>query len=158
MALTPISPISRQRKRSCDFKLLYVEDEDSNWEIAQLGLRDKYDLERARNAREAFDLLRIHKFDAVLMDIQLMDSEFNGIEITQIMRNRFDGELPHYAQSLELSDVPVIFVTAFKETYSREALELAGGNELIPKPVDFIRLSLAISRLVAREISGKTFE
>ena len=155
MVLTPISPIQRPKKRTCDFKLLYVEDEDSNWEIAKLGLRDKYDLERARNAREAFDLIRSHNFDAVLMDIQLMNSDFNGIEITQIMRNRFVGDVPAYAQTLDVSEMPVIFVTAFKERYTREELERAGGNELIPKPVDFIRLSLAITRLVARGISGK---
>ena len=34
-------------------KVLYVEDEDTNWEVAELSLRGRYDLVRARNARGA---------------------------------------------------------------------------------------------------------
>ena len=45
------------RKADEHQRILYVEDEDTNWEVAQLWLRDKFSLTRARNDREVFELL-----------------------------------------------------------------------------------------------------
>ena len=47
-------------------------------------------------------------------------------------------------------DLPVIFVTAYNARYTREELIDAGGNDLIPKPVDFTRLALTMTRLILR--------
>ena len=71
-------------------EVLYVEDEDVNWEVAELSLRSKFNLTRAKTAQEAFRLLTTKTFRFILMDIQLGGSDFNGIEITQILKGRFD--------------------------------------------------------------------
>ncbi len=133
--------------------LLYVEDEDQNWEIAELSLRDRYLMSRAKSSREAFRMLEERAFDVILMDIQLAGSELNGIEITQVLKGLFPGsldKLPLYAQK-QRTDSPIIFVSAYNARYSKEELISAGGADLIPKPVDFTRLALAISRHLMRQ-------
>jgi two-component system sensor histidine kinase BarA len=131
--------------------ILYVEDEDMNWELAEFSLRQKYKLTRAASSREAFSLLSKQKFDLILMDIQLSGSDLSGIEITQILKDRYQGTAPAYASTIRCLDTPIIFVTAYTARYSRDDLRKAGGDELVAKPVDFTRLSFAISRLVLRE-------
>jgi DNA-binding response OmpR family regulator len=49
-------------------------------------------------------------------------------------------------------DAPIIFVTAYMNRYSKPELTEAGGDDVIYKPVDFMRLSLAMSRLLVRGI------
>ncbi|MCC6808523.1 MAG: response regulator [Deltaproteobacteria bacterium] len=135
--------------------LLYVEDEDPNWEVAELGLRDRYEMLRARNAREAFALMEKNEFALVLMDIQLSGSDLNGIEITQILKSLFAGEKPTYARDVSRPELPIIFVTAYTARYNKDMLMKMGGADLISKPVNFTNLSLAISRLLMRQTTAK---
>ena len=67
--------VNRFEKR----KLLYVEDDSISWLAAEASLEGKYSMFRARNAREAFGLLKDHSFDIVLMDVQLRNSELDGV-------------------------------------------------------------------------------
>ena len=76
--------------------MLYVEDEDTNWEVAELSLRGRYDLVRARNARECFEMLKKHKYELVLMDIQLSGSELDGVQITNILKGLYQEEAPEF--------------------------------------------------------------
>ena len=64
-------------------KLLYVEDDSISWLAAEASLESKYSMFRARNAREAFALLADHSFDIVLMDVQLRNSELDGVGIAK---------------------------------------------------------------------------
>ncbi len=133
-----------------DRKILYVEDEDSNWAVAEFGLSGKFELVRAKNAREAFEHIARGGFRLILMDIQLHGSELNGIDITRILKGRHAGDVPDYARGITCPDTPMIFVTAYGDQYNREELLGAGAEEVIPKPVDFPHLIVAISRLLAR--------
>lgn len=152
MALTRFNPVPRARAADTQKqKILYVEDEDTNWEVTHLSLRDKFALQRAATASEAFELLAKEKFDLILMDIQLSGSEMNGIEITQALRGSLTSGLPGYARNVDVQEARIIFVTAYSARYTKEELIEAGGDDLITKPVDFTRLSLAISRLLVRE-------
>lgn len=132
-------------------RVLYVEDEDVNWEVAELALRSKFQLTRAKTAEEAFSHLSKTSFDLILMDIQLMGSDLNGIEITQILRRHYDKEIPSYAQGIHADATKIIFVTAYSARYGKNELLAAGGDDLMTKPVDFTRLSLVMSRMVARD-------
>ena len=131
--------------------VLYVEDEDDNWQIAHLRLGHAYDLVRARNAQEACDVATARKAElsAILMDIALSGSEFNGVELTEILRGKRPKErLPEYAKRAPiLTSTPIIFVTAHVSKYSDAMLMRAGGDRVIPKPVDFAALSLALTQL-----------
>ena len=79
-----------------------------------------------------------------------MGSDFNGIEITQILKGRFDQAIPEYAQGITAPNTKIIFVTAYSARYGKKELIEAGGDDLMTKPVDFTRLSLVMSRMMAR--------
>jgi CheY-like chemotaxis protein len=131
-------------------KVLYVEDEDTNWEVAELSLRGRYDLVRARNARECFELLKKHKYELVLMDIQLSGSELDGVQITNILKGLYKEEAPEFTSGVRLQGAPIVFMTAYAARYSKAELLEAGGDELVTKPVDFTRLALVVSRLMVK--------
>jgi len=152
MALTRFNPVPKPSKQKDDKQhILYVEDEDMNWEVTHLSLRDKFSLTRAASAEEAFALLGKQKFDLILMDIQLSGSALNGIEITQILKGLAAQATPSFARGADCQGARIIFVTAYSARYTKDELLQAGGDDLITKPVDFTRLSLAISRLLVRE-------
>ena len=127
--LNPV-PVN-SRKAGENQRILYVEDEDTNWEVAQLWLRDKFCLTRARNDREVFELLEKEDFDLILMDIQLSGSTLNGVDITKILRGRGLGTVPAFAENADCKNARIIFVTAYSARYSRNELVEAGGDEML---------------------------
>jgi CheY-like chemotaxis protein len=131
-------------------RLLYVEDDDDNFHVAELRLRDCYELVRAASAAEACRKLRDASapWAAVLMDIELRGSDLDGVELTKLLRGRLRRDsLPPYAKDMPTSDVPIIFVTAHGAKYSDAVLVLAGGDKIIQKPVDFGALNIALTQL-----------
>ena len=155
MALKPhVPPTQKAKDERPREHILYVEDEDINWEIAYKRLSEKYNLERACNAQEAFQKIHDNHYDLVLMDIQLANSDFDGIACTKILRNRYTGVVPAYAADLYKKAPPIVFVTAYTARYTKEELKSYGADEMIAKPVDFIHLSLAMSRLIVRRQLG----
>jgi CheY-like chemotaxis protein len=130
--------------------ILYVEDDDDNWRVAELRLGTKFQLVRARNDTEACELLRKEsaRFVAILMDIELQGSLLNGIDLTQLLRGRpITQTLPSFAHDLPVLDTPIIFMTAYGEIYSEPTLQAAGGDRLMTKPVDFKALNMALMNL-----------
>jgi CheY-like chemotaxis protein len=131
--------------------LLYVEDDDSNYRVAELRLSAGYDLVRATDAEQTCRILRERgsSLAAILMDIELRGSDLNGVELTKLIRGKnIERSLPGYAQPIPaLPNVPIIFVTAHGAKYSDAQLMLAGGDKVIPKPVDFAALNLALTQL-----------
>lgn len=131
--------------------LLYVEDDDANWGVAELRLSQGYELIRAASAAEACRVVRARgaELAGILMDIELRGSDLNGVELTRLLRGKPSTHvLPAYArETLALPHVPIIFVTAHGAKYSDSDLMLAGGDKVIPKPVDFGALSLALTQL-----------
>ncbi|MBT6179516.1 MAG: response regulator [Deltaproteobacteria bacterium] len=152
MKLTRFSNTTRQGPASSPKQsVLYVEDEDVNWEVTEFSLRTRFSLSRAKTSEEAFQMLKKNSYDLILMDIQLMGSELNGIEITQVLRGLYDGKPPSYTQGVTPGEARIIFVTAYSARYGKQELLEAGGDDLMTKPVDFTRLSLVMSRMVVRE-------
>jgi CheY-like chemotaxis protein len=130
--------------------VLYVEDNDDNWHVAQLRLSDGYELVRATNAREACQVLgtRGAELSAVLMDIELRGSELNGLELVELMRGKKQrSSAPEFARDLPALTAPIIFVTAHGAKYADERLLASGADKVIAKPVDFSALSLALTHL-----------
>lgn len=138
--------------------LLYVEDNDDNWEIAEMRLANAYDLIRAKSDEEACNLLRQrrHEIDVVLMDIELRGSVLNGVELTALLRGATltrHPELPSYARDLPLLSKPVIYVTANGARYTGVQLMLSGADKVIGKPVNFLQLQIALSELLLERTS-----
>jgi len=131
-------------------RVLYVEDEDVNWEIAENALEGRYDLSRARSAQEAFSLLANNAYHLILLDLQLSGSDIDGLTIARLLKGRYTSDRPDYAIGIRLETTPIIFVTAYTALYTKEQLLEAGGDDMITKPVNFTQLSLAVARVWAR--------
>ncbi len=162
MVLKKIDPSNLSNRSSLDSPgpdglwstVLYVEDEDSNWNVTELHLRNKYKLFRAKTAQETFSFLTQKRVDLILLDIQLADSEYDGIEICRILKRHPFQEIPTEAKSIFCQNTPIVFVTAYAERHTKEALLKAGADDVITKPVDFTRMLLVSSRLIVRKIQS----
>ena len=122
--------------------VLYVEDNDDNWAVAELRLSSVYKLIRAANDREACELLTKHAAELyiVLMDVELQGSQLNGVALTKLLRGKLPADqIPPYARSVAVSQVPIVFVTAYHAAFG-QTLEEAGGNLVVAKPVEFRQL------------------
>mgnify|MGYP005657761169 FL=1 len=90
------------------------------------------------------------------MDIQLSGSTLNGIELTQALKGIERENTPDYAVGVPLNGASVIIVTAYAALYSEQDMVLAGGDGFVTKPVDFIRLKLAMSRMIKNDEADGT--
>lgn len=132
--------------------VLYVEDEDDNWVITELRLKAKYQMLRAADDQEACSLVRSHgdSLYAILMDIQLKGSKLDGIQLCRLFKGQLkDADVPTYAQGCK-TEAPIFFVTAYGNRFTELELIEAGGMALLTKPVDFVRLNLALAGAHAR--------
>jgi CheY-like chemotaxis protein len=132
--------------------ILYIEDEDLNWEIAENELSRKYKMTRAATDKEAFRIVMREKFDVILMDVQLSGSTLNGIDITKILKGKYEKEPPSYARVRTTLETPIVVVTAYASTYTRDVVTQVGADDIIYKPVNFSNLSLLISRMLMRSV------
>lgn len=130
-------------------RVLYVEDEDINWEIAQHELDEEFALSRAASAREAFARIAEVRYDTILIDIQLCGSDIDGIQVARLLRGQDIARRPAYAAGVSARSTPIIFVTGYTARYPREELLAAGGDDMIPKPVDFAHLSSIMKRFAS---------
>ncbi len=130
------------------FRILLVEDNDLNLEIARYLLEEAgAEIVDARNGREAvaaFEKSAPFTFDVVLMDIMM--PEMDGHEATRRIRamNRPDAAL-----------VPVIAMTANAFTEDRLAAKAAGMNEHLAKPLEAQRVIRTIARCVAESRAAR---
>jgi CheY-like chemotaxis protein len=139
--------------------LLYVEDDDDNWEVAELRLGKHYAMLRARDDEGACRILRERRgeIDIILMDIELRGSTLNGVELTELLRGTHKvqrADLPAYARGLPVISKPIIYVTAHNARYSNVRLLLSGADKVIPKPGDFTALQVALSELLLDRTVG----
>jgi two-component system cell cycle response regulator DivK len=94
-----------------------------------------YNVIEAENGQEAVDSVKRQTPDLILMDLSL--PVMDGLTATQIIR-KFDG----------VGKVPIIAVTAYGNSYYRQALE-AGCDDLINKPLDFNNLEPILEQYLA---------
>ncbi len=104
--------------------ILVVDDEIANRELLEAFLSPHgYDLIFASNGEEALQLLADHEIDLVLLDV-LMPG-LNGFEVTRRVR-----------QVDRLQRLPIILVTALRESEDRVAGIEAGCDDFISKPIE----------------------
>jgi signal transduction histidine kinase/DNA-binding NarL/FixJ family response regulator len=113
-------------------KVLVVDDKAENRSVLIALLRPLgFDIVEATNGREALQMAAAEHPDLVLMDLVMPD--IDGLEATRLIRD---------APGLE--EVVIIAVTARAFEHDRQASLAAGCNEMIPKPVDAVRLIYTI--------------
>lgn len=128
----PLQPESKQgdaRAAAVEFELrrlnvLLVDDNDVNRRLGVKMLENRVgNITVASNGIEAIDLAESKRFDLILMDVQM--PELNGLEATQIIREREDRG----------RHVPIIAMTARAMKGDREECLAAGMDGYVAKPV-----------------------
>ncbi|GEP39678.1 hypothetical protein NPS01_33410 [Nocardioides psychrotolerans] len=117
-------------------RILLAEDNSVNQKVAtlmlqQLGQRPVV----VANGREAFDAVRAHAFDLVLMDVQM--PVMDGLEATRMIRSELDAQ--HQPR--------IVAMTANALVEDREACLAAGMDDHLAKPVRSEDLSRALRRV-----------
>jgi CheY-like chemotaxis protein/anti-sigma regulatory factor (Ser/Thr protein kinase) len=114
--------------------VLVVEDNLVNATVLRRMLeRRRLEVVCAASAKEALHYASAHRFDVVLMDVQMPDMD--GIEATAELR-----KLPGYA------DVPILALTASSSDDLKEQCRRAGMQAFLIKPIDPPALWSAVSR------------
>ena len=124
--------------QSCDdtaAHVLVVDDDRRIRTLLQKFLVESgFRVTAAGSAEEARDYLRGLEFDILVLDIMMPGED--GLSLTRSLR--------------ELSDVPILLLTARTETEDRiEGLE-AGADDYLPKPFEPRELVLRISSILKR--------
>ncbi len=104
--------------------ILLVEDNEADRLLAKyLLLLRQYQVYEAATAQEAFEILKTHRPDLIIMDILLPG--MNGLEATKKIK-----------ENPETREIPVVAVTAYVMGGDREKALAAGCIDLIMKPID----------------------
>ena len=105
-------------------RILLAEDNEINQQVAREMLEQAgLVVDIAKTGKEAVDMAREDRYDAILMDIQM--PEMSGIEATKAIRG-IDSEV---------SKIPIIAMTAHAMAGDREKSIAAGMNDHITKPI-----------------------
>ncbi len=102
-------------------KVLIVDDNDLNRKLFENLIGQYYSYKSAINGLDAIDLLTKEPFDLILMDIQM--PKMDGISALKKI------------QHSELSESPIIAVTAFAEESDRSSFLKMGFSNFITKPI-----------------------
>lgn len=139
--------------------VLYVEDDEDTFRLAEIKLQARYELINAADDRKACELLARHgdQLYAVLMDIELQGSQLDGLALVKALRGTAPklGQ-PSWTQALPaLPHLPVIVMTAYATRYSEADVKAVGANHLLTKPIDFMRLNLALAQANIQSVMAR---
>lgn len=124
-----------------DIQVLVVDDSDINLEIVSAMLRSNGAIVLAENsAQNALDTLEKypHKFDVVLMDIQM--PVMDGLEATRRIR-----------KDARWQTLPIIALTAGALTQEKELALTAGMNDFLTKPIEPALLISTLRQVVEKQ-------
>ena len=139
-----IDVIENYRAALKDSKVLLVEDNDINLELAIELLRDVgIEPDFARNGREGWDKVKENTYDCVLMDIQM--PEMDGLTATRNIR-----------QDERFLSLPILAMTAHAMKGEREKSLSAGMNDHITKPIDPHILYNALIKYIKGEATANS--
>lgn len=112
-------------------KVLVVDDEQGVRQSFRMTLKDNYDILEANNGKEALKILQENRPDVILLDIIM--PQMSGIEVLKNMK--------------EIGvQVPIIVITAIKDTDAgKEAMKL-GAFDYLTKPLDVKKLEALIQK------------
>lgn len=111
-------------------RILFVEDDESIAQVAMMALEDlgSFTVKHCNSGQKALDVVIEFGPQLILMDVMMPN--MNGPETLIILQ-----------QMPEVSDVPVVFMTAKVQTHEKKAYCDMGAVGVIPKPFDPVTLS-----------------
>jgi two-component system sensor histidine kinase/response regulator len=143
----PSAARTRARAARQPLRVLLAEDNPVNQEVAvQMLERRGHSVTVAENGRQALTAIERHKFDLVLMDVQM--PEMGGLEATQLIREKEKSTRRH---------LPIVAMTAHAMQGDRERCIAAGMDGYLAKPIDpksFLQTVEGISQQVAQSEKG----
>jgi len=122
--------------------VLIVEDNDLNMKLFRDLLEaNGFRTLHTREGLEVRDLVREHKPDLIIMDIQL--PEISGLEVTRILKN-----------DPELCSIPVVAVTAFAMKGDEEKIRAGGCEAYLSKPISVTGFIATVKRFLEPAVVG----
>ncbi len=119
-------------------QILLAEDDPVNQKVIRKMLLEKgHEVSTADNGKEVLSSYEQHKYDAILMDIQM--PVMNGIEATKNIRKKESGK----------QRTPIIALTAYALPGDRERFLSMGMDAYVTKPIHMEELFHTIDRLTA---------
>lgn len=139
----PAAPGDAEDTDFTNKRLLLVEDNDINREIAQMILTEAgFMVESAENGKTALDKVSASApgyYDAVLMDIQM--PVMDGYEATKAIRS---------LENRDLAGIPIVAMTANAFREDEEAAKAAGMQAHISKPLDVDKMMATLRTVLSR--------
>ncbi|MFM7438942.1 MAG: ATP-binding protein, partial [Snowella sp.] len=119
--------------------ILLADDNEANRQTLDDYLSNKgYRMLLAYNGKEALEVVKTHRPDLVLMDIQM--PEMDGLEATTLIRS-----------DPAIADIPIIALTALAFPEQADQCFYAGFNDYLAKPVRFKLLMDTIQKFCQRD-------
>ncbi|KAF2862034.1 hypothetical protein K470DRAFT_263165 [Piedraia hortae CBS 480.64] len=135
------APASSDSSRPLD--ILLAEDNAVNQKLAvKILSKHNHRVKVANNGLEAVNLMKTHRFDAILMDVQM--PVMGGFEATAAIRR--------HEEANNLPRMPIIALTAHAMLGDREKCISAQMDEYLSKPLKPSQLVQTILRCVQRRI------
>ncbi|BFT30869.1 hypothetical protein D210916BOD24_20450 [Alteromonas sp. D210916BOD_24] len=127
-SITEYSPVTQSIEAGFSKqRVLLAEDNAINVEVIKALLADcNLIIVHCSNGQQAIDAMRAHKFDVILMDVQM--PEVDGLSATRVIRRELK------------SSIPIIALTANAMQQDINECLAAGMNSHVSKPIDKTRL------------------
>jgi CheY-like chemotaxis protein/signal transduction histidine kinase/HPt (histidine-containing phosphotransfer) domain-containing protein len=146
----PSSPAVAQNRSGSQARILVVDDNDINRQVAQSILENLgYETESAENGDEALRAMARRPFDAILMDCHMPVR--NGYDTTKEIRLRED-------QSPQVRRIPIVAVTADLLQNNRQRCFDSGMDDYLGKPYTLEQLRVILDRWLTNTDDEKPTE
>lgn len=117
-------------------RILVVDDDVVNLQVlVNLLSMEKYVIDTALNGKEAFEKIEKNHYDLVISDIMM--PHMSGYELAERIREKFS-----------IVELPILFLTARRQRDDIARGFLAGGNDHVTKPTEYIELKARVNALV----------
>ncbi len=110
--------------------LLYVDDNETNFDIAESILSTKFQVTWAKSPDEARAHLKSNLPALILLDIEFSGHAESGLDFLSALRTKqVDTTLP-------VQGLPVVILSAYSASYDQSELRSYGADGAIFKPID----------------------
>ncbi len=120
-------------------RILYVEDEETARSLIKVILSRYYVLDFAKNSIEALEKVKLNKYDAFLIDINLRVG-LDGVELMELLKS-----MPEY------KNTPFIALTAYAANSDKKEFLSRGFTHYISKPFSSKELVRLLSEIFKNE-------